>query len=39
MCTYIKNSNEPCDTCPRVISALHMCDYLKEELEDLTEEY
>ena len=30
MCTYVKNSIEPCDECPRLITALYMCDYLKE---------
>lgn len=33
MCTYKKTSNEPCEECPRVMSALHRCDFLKEDLE------
>ena len=32
MCTYIKNSNTPCKECPRRITALHICDFLKETL-------
>ena len=34
MCTYVKNSIEPCEACPRVISALHMCELLKETFKD-----
>jgi hypothetical protein len=30
MCTYIENSIEPCPTCPKLISALHMCELLQE---------
>ena len=29
-CTYKKNSNKPCDTCPRLITTLYMCNILKE---------
>jgi len=41
MCTYKKNSVEPCETCPRKITALYMCELLKETAklvqEDLNE--
>lgn len=30
MCTYVKNSIEPCETCPRLITALYMCKLLQE---------
>ena len=30
MCTYVKNSNEPCKICPRRMTALHMCKLLQE---------
>ena len=29
-CGYIAGSNEPCEDCPLVMTALHMCDFLKE---------
>ena len=29
-CDYVKNSNEPCKDCPRVITALYRCDILQE---------
>ena len=29
-CTYVKNSNNPCEDCPRVISTLYRCEFLKE---------
>ena len=29
-CDYIKDSNEPCKDCPKVMSELHRCDILKE---------
>jgi hypothetical protein len=37
MCTYVENSIEPCNTCPKVITALHMCNLLKETLNELKE--
>lgn len=33
MCDYKKNSVEPCETCPRLITALHMCKLLQETIE------
>lgn len=30
MCTYIKNSNTPCETCPKLITTLYMCKLLQE---------
>ena len=30
MCTYIKNSVTPCETCPKLITALHICKLLQE---------
>jgi hypothetical protein len=30
VCTYKSNSNQPCKTCPRVISALYRCGILQE---------
>ena len=33
MCTYIKNSVNPCETCPRLISALHKCKLLQETIK------
>lgn len=30
MCDYKEQSNEPCENCPRVMSALHMCNLLQE---------
>jgi hypothetical protein len=40
MCSYKKNSNEPCKDCPRVISALYMCNFLKEiQNEDTNSKY
>jgi len=35
MCDYKKNNNEPCKDCPRRMTALHMCDLLKEIAEEL----
>lgn len=35
MCTYIKNSVEPCEKCPKVMSALYMCKLLKETLKEV----
>lgn len=29
-CDYKPNSIEPCDTCPRVMSAFPLCEFLKE---------
>ena len=30
MCDYKKNSNEPCKTCSRLITALYKCKLLQE---------
>ena len=30
MCNYKENSNEPCETCPRLITCLYMCKLLQE---------
>ncbi len=30
MCTYTKDSVEPCKTCPRLITALYTCKLLQE---------
>ncbi len=30
MCTYKKGSIEPCETCPKLISALYKCKLLQE---------
>lgn len=38
MCTYKENSNEPCDSCPRRMTALHMCGVLQEIQKELNEE-
>ena len=35
-CTYVAKSNEPCSTCPRLMSTLYMCNLLKEDLDDNT---
>ena len=37
-CDYVKNSNEPCKDCPRVMTALHRCDILLEIKDELYEE-
>ena len=29
-CTYVEGSIEPCENCPRRITALHMCKLLQE---------
>jgi hypothetical protein len=29
-CEYVKDSNEPCRDCPRVMTALYRCDLLQE---------
>lgn len=29
-CNYVKNSNEPCKTCLRLITTLYRCELLKE---------
>jgi hypothetical protein len=34
-CNYKKDSNEPCDNCPRAMTAFHMCDLLKEIRDEL----
>jgi hypothetical protein len=33
VCTW-ESGNEPCDECPRRITALHMCGILKDELNN-----
>ena len=35
-CGYVKNSIEPCKTCPKLMSCLHRCELLKETLNELT---
>jgi hypothetical protein len=35
-CDYIKDSNEPCKDCPRLITALYRCEILKETAKDKT---
>jgi len=29
-CSYIEDTNIPCSGCPRLITALHMCNLLQE---------
>lgn len=33
-CNYVPNSNQPCETCPRLITMLYMCSFLQETEED-----
>ena len=33
MCTYIKNSIAPCETCPKLITALYICKLLQETIK------
>lgn len=33
-CDYIAGSNNPCATCPRKITSLHMCGLLQEAASD-----
>lgn len=33
-CSYIPNSNQPCETCPRLITMLYMCGFLQEGVVD-----
>lgn len=37
-CTYEKNSIKPCETCPKRITALHMCNLLQETKKELENE-
>ena len=37
-CEYVKDSNEPCENCPRVMTALYRCDLLQEIQKELEEE-
>jgi hypothetical protein len=34
MCTYIKDSSTPCETCPRLITALYICELLQETFKE-----
>lgn len=34
VCTFEKKDTEPCENCPRVLSALYMCGILQDMLEE-----
>jgi hypothetical protein len=33
-CTYKKNSVEPCDNCPKLITSLYSCKLLQENIDE-----
>lgn len=33
-CDYVKNSNTPCEICPKRITMLYMCSLLKEAFDE-----
>lgn len=38
MCAYKQNSNQPCETCPRLMTTLYKCDLLKEFAAEIIED-
>lgn len=38
-CSYVAKSNKPCGSCPRLVTAMHRCNLLKETLKEAEEKH